>query len=256
MSGYWIDDPDNPFNRMSYTRGGGGYDNRETRESNDRRASAMMGAGASALPHYANIDVAIKASPGLSYAVVGDYVVRTDGRNRDSGGESRGAGSGPGVAVAATGAGGRGTGGRGAGSQLVLSGPYKPGFSPGVLNWQLPMQFTNAPEVDGIANKPLERVGIGGAQEAPGSISDIGWARTHSGGFIVVPSQDVKERIEDDFFTQSQWSWRNVWGPSIGVIPQPRPDFLEPGRSYFDFWSGEWREGSKHGLSPGGGGGW
>lgn len=170
---------------------------------------------------------------------------------------------------------GRGPTGTGAGHEAVVprktsggnltfsgtgAGAYRPGFSPGVIDWRTPLQFTNAPEIDGIENKPLKRVGIGGAQEAPGAISDIGWSRTSNGGYIVVPSSDVKERIEDDFFTQSQWSWRNIWGPSIGVMPQPRPDFLDPRGSYFDFWSGEWREGSQHGKTvtgaTEGGGGW
>jgi hypothetical protein len=122
-------------------------------------------------------------------------------------------------------------------------GAYRPGFSPGLIDWRNPKQFSDAPEIDGIENKPLKRIGIGGAQEAPGAISDIGWARTAGGGYVVVPSSDVKERIEDDLFTQAQWSWRNIWGPSIGVVPQPQPDFLNPRNSHYDMSSGQWMEG-------------
>lgn len=130
----------------------------------------------------------------------------------------------------------------GPGNAVVVSAPRKPiggnltfttGAGPG--NGVV----TSHP---GIKDKKLERIGNGGIQEAPGAVSDIGW--THSGaGYVVVPSSDVKERIEDDFFTQSQWSWRNVWGPAIGALPQPQPEFLNPRNSYFDMLSGGWREG-------------
>lgn len=128
----------------------------------------------------------------------------------------------------------------GPGNAVVVTAPRK--SSGGGL------VFTTGPGVPaavthpGIKDKKLERIGNGGIQEAPGAVSDIGW--THSGaGYVVVPSSDVKERIEDDFFTQSQWSWRNVWGPAIGVLPQPQPEFLNPRNSFFDMLSGGWREG-------------
>ncbi|KKB09523.1 hypothetical protein [Devosia chinhatensis] len=124
MSGYWIDDDANPFNQMSWTRGGGGYDNSGTHKSNELRSEAMEGAGAAALPHFANAGVAAASTPGLSYVVVGDNVLRVDGRNAP--------GSGPGVGQAATGSGdtsGPGAGAvastsartSGAGSSLVIN---------------------------------------------------------------------------------------------------------------------------------------
>ena len=129
MSDYWIDSPDNPFNQMSWTRGGGGYDNGLTAESNERRADAMQGAGAAALPHFATMGVAQAVLKPGSLAVVGDNVVRTSGARRTG---SKG-GSGPGSASSATTPGGanspspKGAGGKGAGSRLVVSNPDEAG---------------------------------------------------------------------------------------------------------------------------------
>lgn len=58
--GYWVNSPENPFNQMDYTRGGGGYDNAATTESNANRAFAMSGSGNS-MPRYANKTEAQKA---------------------------------------------------------------------------------------------------------------------------------------------------------------------------------------------------
>lgn len=127
MGGYWIDSPDNPFNQMSYTRGGGGYDNRDTHESNDRRSHAMEGAGAAALPHFANAGVAQAYYPGKGLAVVDGNVIRTTGPG-SSGQSTLGGSGGSGAGSAGVSTGG---GGKGAGSRLVLSGspPLKVGYS-------------------------------------------------------------------------------------------------------------------------------
>lgn len=122
MSGYWIDSPDNPFNQMSWTRGGGGYDNDQTRESNERRASAMSGAGASALPHFATGAIAQAAVPN-GYAVVGDHVVQTGVRVRQQGVPGAGGGQTGGQTVITS-----GDGVKRSGSKLTLpegAGPLK-----------------------------------------------------------------------------------------------------------------------------------
>lgn len=62
MSDYWVDSPDNPFNRMDYTRGGGGNDNSDTEQSNRLRAFAMQGSGAGALPRFNSGTEAQKAA--------------------------------------------------------------------------------------------------------------------------------------------------------------------------------------------------
>lgn len=43
-----------------------------------------------------------------------------------------------------------------------------------------------------------------------GAVSDYGYART-PGGLTIVPSNDVKQRIEDTFIPETQWSLRNTY---------------------------------------------
>lgn len=122
MSGSWQDAPENPFNQMDYTRGGGGYDNRYTRESNDRRAHAMPNDSSSSLPRFATREIAEASSPGRSYAVVGDDIIRTSGPGSKTGQSATRdgpTGTGPGNPGAVTPGGG---GGRGSGSRLTLTG--------------------------------------------------------------------------------------------------------------------------------------
>lgn len=49
-----------------------------------------------------------------------------------------------------------------------------------------------------------------------GSVTDVGHSRTASGGYAVVPSKDVAERIEDNWLQQVMWTFRNNILPSIG----------------------------------------
>lgn len=128
MGGYWHDSPDNPFNQMSWTRGGGGYDNAQTRESNERRASAMPSGSVDALPRFANTQVAasIMSENGGGDAVVGDYIVRVGG--------------GPASGKTATGPSG---GGAGPGSQVVATG--NPGAGPAAGEVRTPGPRTSGP---------------------------------------------------------------------------------------------------------------
>lgn len=91
--GSWFDAPENPFNQMDYTRGGGGEGNRYTHHSNARRAHGMT--GVDALPRFASPGVAQAAIPGRGYAVVDGNIIRTTG---------------PGAPGASTNGGGTGTG--------------------------------------------------------------------------------------------------------------------------------------------------
>lgn len=52
------------------------------------------------------------------------------------------------------------------------------------------------------------------AYSEPGTISDVGWADTPT-GLAPVPSQDVKERIEDQIIQEVGWSVRNQLQPTI-----------------------------------------
>jgi hypothetical protein len=75
---------------------------------------------------------------------------------------------------------------------------------------------------------PLERVGGGLPVESYGSISDIGWART-ANGWAIVPSNDMKQRMEDDVFQELQWQVRNNVGPYFGVTGgSTHPDWGDP----------------------------
>lgn len=76
-----------------------------------------------------------------------------------------------------------------------------------------------------VSDKPLERVNADPAfpSREPGSITDVGFARTASGGYTPVPSADVKQRIEDDMFNQVQWFFRNK------VLPTFRYNMTPPG---------------------------
>lgn len=88
---------------------------------------------------------------------------------------------------------------------------------------------------------PLERIGVGGPQESAGAISDIGWSRTPS-GWIVVPSEQAKERIEDDAFQQVLWFSRNIVGPQLGLSQPPFPNFLGDRKNYvWNSFSNEWQ---------------
>lgn len=48
-----------------------------------------------------------------------------------------------------------------------------------------------------------------------GTIRDYGYADTSDGGLTVVPSRDVKERIEDNIFQEFGWELRNGFLPQI-----------------------------------------
>lgn len=51
-----------------------------------------------------------------------------------------------------------------------------------------------------------------------GAITDYGYAKTSDGGLTIVPSQDVKERIEDQMIPELSWSMRNTY-----MKDPPRP---------------------------------
>lgn len=118
MAGYWKDAEENPFNMMSWTRGGGGYNNSLTSESNERRASASLNP-VDQLPRFATMGVAQAALPAKTLAVVGDNVIRTSGPGSATSRTASGdAGTGPGVEQASTGK----SGGAGSGSKFVIGG--------------------------------------------------------------------------------------------------------------------------------------
>jgi hypothetical protein len=95
----------------------------------------------------------------------------------------------------------------------------------------------------------LKRVGNGDQQESYGAISDIGWAKTAT-GWVPVPSQDVKDRIEDNVFMEGSWFARNYVGPMSGAGGTSRPHFLDPENSHYVPYANEWRQGKPKKYEP------
>jgi len=78
----------------------------------------------------------------------------------------------------------------------------------------------------------------------PGAVNDLGYARTPT-GWAIVPSNDVKQRIEDQFFSEISWEIRNRVAPMIySDYYQPPPGVpLEKGRQwYFNPMMGEYQQ--------------
>lgn len=47
-----------------------------------------------------------------------------------------------------------------------------------------------------------------------GAVTDYGYAKSPNGGLAIIPSQDIKERIEDQFVPETAWVIRNThWNP-------------------------------------------
>lgn len=86
--------------------------------------------------------------------------------------------------------------------------------------------------IDGQGNSPLVKddplsrtVSAPGApHQEPAAIPDVGFARTES-GYSPVPSDDVKQRIEDMVIPELQWSIRNNLLPSLFGAFQSPPKF-------------------------------
>lgn len=93
-----------------------------------------------------------------------------------------------------------------------------------------------------VENKPLERTpsAPGIPHQEPGAVTDVGFARTPSGGYMPVPSKDVKERIEDNLVQEVAHMIRNNIMPMIGVkspppvaLPKDSPGWVyDPIRGY------------------------
>lgn len=90
--------------------------------------------------------------------------------------------------------------------------PNPPMPSPGDA-WLVPGQAQSGL----IKNEPMKRTNPGDEpSNEPGAITDTGYVRTKSGGYVPLPSKDAKERIED--IMPHEWShfWRNNIMPHFG----------------------------------------
>lgn len=88
--------------------------------------------------------------------------------------------------------------------------------------------------VDGQGNAPLPTLvqtaamsRAAAAPEAlnqePAAITDLGFARTPSGNYTPVMSNDVKQRLEEDLPGMILWNIRNRLLPSVGINQSPPP---------------------------------
>lgn len=90
--------------------------------------------------------------------------------------------------------------------------------------------------IEGQGNSPVKDVALertGMSKSTPhsegGSIPQVGWAQTPDGGLRPVPSQDIKNRIEDQLVPETVWAAQNLVAPNIGKGPRPPQDALPPG---------------------------
>lgn len=107
-------------------------------------------------------------------------------------------------------------------TKMEQTGPAFPGSSSFISG-----QGDSGP---GIVEKPLERTRSlkGAPQSEPGAIPDVGWAKTKT-GVVPVPSQDVKQRIEDNMPQEFSHYWRNNVAPNWGGGTQPPKSALPKG---------------------------
>lgn len=99
----------------------------------------------------------------------------------------------------------------------TINQPGSPANAPGGI--VQPYFEPGQPDFPGIVKTaPFSRqaAAIGNAWQEPAATTDVGFARTSSGGYAAVPSKDVKEKIEDDLISELQWSIRNRLLPTFG----------------------------------------
>lgn len=122
-------------------------------------------------------------------------------------------------------------------------GPGFPSASPNMVDGQ-----GNTPIID----EPQRRTGPGEKMhQEPGAITDVGFAKT-STGYAPIPSENVKERIEDQFLPETAWAIRNYGKPNIGTgSPPPKSWLLDPSNIFvWSYSSQEWQERPRRRLRP------
>lgn len=82
-----------------------------------------------------------------------------------------------------------------------------------------------------VKDVPLERTGMSRSRpdSEGGSIPSVGWSKTADGGLRPVPSQDIKNRIEDQLIPETVWAAQNLVAPNIGKGPRPPEEALPKG---------------------------
>lgn len=80
--------------------------------------------------------------------------------------------------------------------------------------------------------------------EQRGTVPDLMWAQTSSGGYAPVPSAPVKNLIEDQLLPEFGWAMRNMVKPTISNQYSPPTHVpLKPGYEwYYDVWNQEYNQ--------------
>lgn len=86
-----------------------------------------------------------------------------------------------------------------------------------------------------IKEKPMERSpgDPGQLYSEPGSVSDVGYSRTSSGGWAPVMSRDIQQRMEDDHIGLLMWNIRNRMLPMAGINFAPPNVPFEGDKDYW-----------------------
>lgn len=104
----------------------------------------------------------------------------------------------------------------------LMNKPQNPPF-PNQAGYSMDGQSASPSNTPYLSPKPAEPVI--GAQLNPardsGAINSYSYMKTDSGGLVVVPSKDAKERTEDDLAQQIQWALRNQLAPSVSGLKPP-----------------------------------
>nr|QJB19996.1 MAG: DNA pilot protein [Microvirus sp.] len=98
-----------------------------------------------------------------------------------------------------------------------------------------------------VITKPSEQTASSSDDHSrqAGSVNDYGFVRTASGGLAIVPSTDVKERIEDQLIPELSWAVRNYGSANLGLSKAPsEKEFpTKPGHKWsWDVWRQEFRQ--------------
>ncbi len=117
-------------------------------------------------------------------------------------------------------------------TQPASIGPNFPSADPGLTGF-MPGQGTRVVDQPQLRTTPHPDA----MHSEPGAMVDVGWAKTASGGYAPVPSEDVKQRIEDQLIPELAWALRN-YGPQ----KQPPPFKPPPGMKWkFSYTTGYWQ---------------
>lgn len=77
----------------------------------------------------------------------------------------------------------------------------------------------------------------GNPPQEVGAVSDYAYVRTEQ-GYAIVPSTDVKNKIEDQMVPEAMWALRNQLAPALSGLKKPDPKYYPPPAGYDDWkWS-------------------